>query len=113
MRILSFDQYQADYRRSIEDPDAFWSDVASHFTWRKQWHTVRSGDFHQVNFKWFDGAQLNVTENCLDRHLEKNANKTALIWEPNDPSDKVRRYTYAELHQAVCKTANALLSIGV
>ena len=113
MRITSFQQYQTDYNRSLNQPDEFWSGIAAHFTWRKKWHTVLSGDFHQVDFKWFDGAQLNITENCIDRHLKTHGNKTALIWEPNDPSGRTKTFSYSELHQAVCKTANALKSIGI
>jgi len=113
MRITSFEQYRSDYERSVERPDDFWSNVAAHFTWQKKWHTVQSGGFNNVDFRWFDGAQLNITENCLDRHLEKNGDATALIWEPNDPREDFRTYTYKQLHQAVCKTANALKSVGV
>jgi acetyl-CoA synthetase len=113
-RIRTLDQYHADYKQSVEDPDAFWAGVAEPFTWRKKWDTVRSGEFSPAGeSKWFAGARLNITENCLDRHLAQRGNKLALIFEPNDPKTRHLRLTYRELYQQVCQFANVLLNNGV
>jgi acetyl-CoA synthetase len=113
-QIKSIEQYHADYKRSIEQPEAFWGDVASHFTW----HTKPDGNmlnwnFEEPNIEWFKNAQFNITENCLDRHLEKNGDTLALIWEPNNPADDKRTYTYKQLYEAVCTFANALKNNGI
>jgi acetyl-CoA synthetase len=113
-RIRTLEQYHADYKQSVEDPDAFWAGVAEPFTWRRKWDTVRSGEFSPAgDSKWFDGARLNITENCLDRHLAQRGNKLALIFEPNDPKTRHLRLTYRELYQQVCQFANVLLNNGV
>ncbi|WP_460677458.1 acetate--CoA ligase [Hymenobacter coalescens] len=113
-RIRSFEDYQTAYRRSIDDPDAFWAEVAEPFTWRRKWTSVRGGEFSPAGRStWFDGARLNITENCLDRHLAQRGNKLAIIWEPNDPKQRHLRLTYRELHQEVCKFANVLHNLGV
>lgn len=113
MKILSMEDYQHSYKESKENPEKFWSGVAENFSWQKKWNTVFSGGYENLDFKWFDGAELNITENCLDRHLEKNANKLAVVFEPNNPGDEVQTYTYRELHRAVCKTSNMLKELGV
>ncbi|OFY85679.1 MAG: acetate--CoA ligase [Bacteroidetes bacterium RIFCSPLOWO2_12_FULL_35_15] len=111
-RITSFEQYQQEYKRSVETPEAFWAEQAEQFTWHKKWDNVLEWNFDEPSIKWFIGGQLNITENCLDRHLEKRGNQTALIWEPNNPEDEVRKFTYKELHSEVCRFANVLKKNG-
>ena len=113
-RIRTIDEYRADYQQSVEDPDAFWAAVAEPFTWRKKWDTVRGGEFSPAGTStWYAGGTLNVTENCLDRHLALRGNKLALIYEPNDPHTRHLRLTYRELYQQVCQFANVLKNNGV
>ncbi|MGZ3809120.1 MAG: acetate--CoA ligase [Bacteriovorax sp.] len=90
-----------------------WSEVANTFQWRKKWDTLQTGNFTEVDFKWFEGAQLNITENCLDRHLEKRRNKKAVIFEPNNPNESSSFLTYGELHISVCRFANLLKKKGI
>ena len=106
--------YEQTYQRSIRDPEGFWSEQAEKFvTWFKKWDTVLDWDFHAANIKWFIGGKLNVSYNCLDRHVEAGAGgQTAIIWQGNDPSES-RKLTYAELLEQVCKFANTLKSLGV
>lgn len=111
--IDSYEAYQQAYQKSVEQPEAFWSDIASHFQWRKKWDKVLEWNFHEPKISWFEGAQLNITENCLDRHLETNGNKLALVWEPNDPKERFVRYTYRELHEQVCRFGNVLRKNGI
>lgn len=102
------------YRKSVRDPETFWEEVAEeHFLWRKRWNKVLSWDFTKPEVKWFEGAQLNITENCIDRHLATKADKTAIIFEPNNPSDTAQYITYKELHRQVSKFANVLKEKGV
>lgn len=112
-QISTFQQYKADYEKSISNPETFWGEVAENFNWKKKWDKVLTGGFEQADMKWFDGAQLNLSENCLDRNLATHSNKTAIIWEPNDPTEQFRTLTYNELHQHVCRFANVLKSLGV
>ncbi|KAA9339699.1 acetate--CoA ligase [Hymenobacter busanensis] len=113
-RIRTTEEYHEAYRRSVETPDAFWAEVAEPFTWRRKWDSVRGGEFSPAGTStWFDGAKLNITENCLDRHLAARGNKLALIWEPNDPKQRHLRLTYRELYQEVCRFANVLHNLGV
>jgi len=112
-RITTFEEYQTACQKSISDPENFWADIASHFTWRKKWDKVLEWNFEEPNVKWFLGAQLNITENCLDRHLEKRSDQVAYHWEPNDPSEAPRTLTYKQLHAEVCKFANVLKSKNV
>jgi acetyl-CoA synthetase len=101
------------YRRSIEDPDGFWSDIADGFVWNQRWDKVREFSFdHPVSIKWFLGGKTNLSVNCLDRHLETRGDQTALIWEGNEPGEQ-GKVTYKELHEQVCKFANVLKSLGV
>jgi acetyl-CoA synthetase len=111
--IRSFADYQEAYKQSVDKPEEFWDTVASEFTWRKKWTKVLEWDFNKPEVKWFIGGKLNITENCLDRHLATKGDKTAIIWEPNSPKDKSRSITYRELHQQVCRVANILKSLGV
>jgi acetyl-CoA synthetase len=106
-------QYEAEYKRSIEDNDGFWNEKAKEFlTWSKEWDTTVEYDFPKGEVQWFKGGKLNVSVNCLDRHLETRGDQPAIIWESDDPEvDKT--YTYKELHAEVCKFANGLKSLGV
>ncbi len=107
-RIDSYEQYQKDYEKSVNDPEGFWGDVANNYQWMKKWDRVLEWNFEEPKVKWFLNGQLNITENCLDRHLAERGNKLAIIWEPNDPKERVVRLTYRELHDQVCKYANVL-----
>jgi acetyl-CoA synthetase len=111
--IQSFSDYQNEYKRSIENPEGFWEEIAGDFVWKKKWDKVLSWDFHKAEVKWFDGGRLNITENCLDRHLKTRGNQTAIIWEPNNPDDDALNITYAQLYEEVCRTANMLKANGV
>jgi len=112
-RIRSFDAYQAAYARSVKEPEAFWADVARAFDWRREWDRVLEWEFITPAVKWFVGGSLNITENCLDRHLPGRGDKTAIIWEANDPDQPAERITYRELHARVCRMANVLKKHGV
>lgn len=112
-RIESQSDYSEAYKYSIEQPEKFWEEIASNFTWRKPWSKTLEWNFSEPDIKWFRDGQLNITENCLDRHLATRGNKTAMIWEPNDPKEKSLRFTYNELHAQVCKMANVLKNLGV
>jgi acetyl-CoA synthetase len=112
-RIQSSKEYESQYRASVEDPERFWGTVAEEFTWRKKWSRVFDWDFHKAEVKWFIGAKLNITENCIDRHLVTHPDRVAIIWEPNDPKDEAKKITYRELHQQVCKVANMLKASGI
>lgn len=111
--IRSFQEYRRQYTRSIEDPEGFWAEVAEDFVWRKKWDTVLEWDFYKPEVKWFAGGKLNITENCLDRHLPHRANQTALIWEPNNPQDEAQYITYQQLFENVCRVANMLKAHGI
>ena len=112
-RITSFDQYQNQYKESIENPEHFWTVQAEEFIWKKKWDTVLKWNFEEPRVEWFIGGQLNITENCLDRHLESCGNQVAFYWEPNDPGDKAVQITYRQLHEQVCKFSNVLKKNGV
>jgi len=112
-KIQSYSDYQSAYKRSVENPEAFWEDIAKGFVWKKSWDKVLEWNFDEPKVEWFKGAKLNITENCLDRHLEQRGNKLALIWEPNDPKEKFVRLTYKELHHKVCEMASVLRNKGV
>lgn len=105
--------YHSLYQQSVSDPDTFWAEQAKAFlTWQKPWDKVNEYDFHKGIARWFDGAQLNVTENCIDRHLETRGDQTAIIWEGDDPAD-AQHITYRDLHSSVCRLANVLKDRGV
>jgi len=112
IKINSLEEYQQQYQQSIENPEKFWATIADTFTWRKKWNTVLDWNFEEPKVKWFEGGKLNITENCLDRHLETKGNQTAIIWEPNNPKDSVVKLTYKELHQKVSAFANVLKNNG-
>ncbi|WP_291965560.1 acetate--CoA ligase [Maribacter sp.] len=112
--IKHLEEYYQVYRKSIRNPEAFWEEIAEeHFVWRKRWDNVLSWDFKKPEIKWFEGAKLNITENCLDRHLPTRGDKTAIIFEPNDPKEEALNITYRQLHERVCRMANVLLDHGV
>ena len=111
--IKTQEDYLAVYKQSIENPETFWAEVAEGFTWKKKWDKVVEWNFNEAEAKWFTGAKLNITENCIDRHLATKANQTAIIWEPNKPTDEARKITYQQLHDEVCKVGNMLKAHGV
>ena len=113
LKINSLEQYQSDYKRSVENPELFWESIAESFEWKKKWDKVLDWNFDEPNVKWFDGGQLNITENCLDRHLDSIGDKVAFHWVPNDVSEKGRKISYRELHVEVCKFSNVLSRNGV
>lgn len=113
MRIKSLEEYHKRYAESIENPESFWASVADSFLWKKKWDRVLQWDFNHFEVKWFDGARLNITENCLDRHLAERGEKTAILWEPNNPNMQSRHLSYRQLHTEVCRTANMLKQAGV
>lgn len=107
-QLKSFEEYQEAYKRSVEEPEAFWSDVADHFFWKRKWNNVLNWNFKDPDIKWFEGAKLNITENCLDRHIYKLGDQPAIIWEPNDPNEAHRILTYKQFLQKVEQFANVL-----
>lgn len=111
--IKSFEQYQQAYQKSIENPEEFWNEIAKTFTWQQPWKKTLEWNFDEPNIKWFIDGKLNITENCIDRHLPHRANKPAFIWEANESNQPNRIITYQNLHDEVCKVANTLKSIGV
>ena len=113
MKITTFEEYQAAYQHSIEDPEGFWAEIAQQFQWRKPWKKVLNWNFEEPSIRWFEGGKLNITENALDRHLADKANQPAIIWEPNDPDDATVTITYRTLHDRVCRFANVLKKYGV
>ncbi len=113
LQIKSFAEYQEAYQRSVSDPESFWAEQAQAFQWHKPWDKVVDWNFREPNVKWFVGGQLNITENCLDRHLADRGDQVAIKFEPNDPNAPVQDITYRELHARVCQAANALKELGV
>ncbi|MFN5149205.1 MAG: acetate--CoA ligase [Flavobacteriia bacterium] len=111
--IENLEQYFRQYRRSIEVPRKFWSEIASNFEWYTHWHNLLEHDMVQARFKWFEGGKLNITHNAIDRHLATRSKKTAILFEPNDPEEPAQKITYKELHERVCKMANVLLDQGI
>ncbi|KAA2245183.1 acetate--CoA ligase [Chitinophaga agrisoli] len=112
-QISNFEEYQQAYHQSVVDPEGFWANVADHFYWRRKWDKVLDWNFKEPDIKWFMGGKLNITENCLDRHLGTLGNTPAIIWEPNDPDERHRILTYRELYNKVCQFANVLKNNGV
>jgi acetyl-CoA synthetase len=113
IQIRSFSDYEIAYSESITDPERFWERIANSFYWQETWKKTLEWEFSTPKVNWFQGGRLNITENCLDRHLEKHGNHTALIWEPNDPKEREVRLSYNELHAEVCRFANVLKARGV
>jgi acetyl-CoA synthetase len=107
-QIKTFDEYKKEYAKSIADPKKFWSEEAKTFVWRKKWNRINNWNFREPNVKWFLGGKLNITENCLDRHLATRGNQIAIISEPNNPNGASTTLTYKQLHAEVCKFTNVL-----
>jgi acetyl-CoA synthetase len=112
-RITSFKQYENQYKKSVENPEDFWAEQAAEFTWRKKWKSVLKWNFKDPKVEWFIEGKLNITENCLDRHLASRGDQVAYYWEPNDPADKALQLTYKQLYEQVCKFSNVLKNNGV
>jgi len=112
-QIKSLEDYHQNYQQSVMDPEGFWANVADHFYWRRKWDKVLEWNFKEPDIKWFTGGKLNITENCLDRHLGTLGNTPAIIWEPNDPEEHHRVITYRDLYNKVCQFANVLKNNGV
>jgi acetyl-CoA synthetase len=112
MKINTFAEYQEVYKKSVEQPEEFWSDIAGNFKWNRTWDKVLEWNFTTPDVKWFPGAKLNITENCLDRYVETQPDTPAIIWEPNDPNEHHRVLTYSQLHDKVCQFANVLKNNG-
>ncbi|MBR9854853.1 MAG: acetate--CoA ligase [Algicola sp.] len=112
--IKHLEEYFQVYRKSVRNPEGFWEEVAEeHFLWRKKWESVLEWDFSKPEISWFKGAKLNITENCIDRHLRIRGDKTAILFEPNDPNEEAEHITYNQLHERVCRYANVLKDQGV
>lgn len=112
-KITSFEQYEEVYKKSVENPELFWSEIAETFQWKKKWDKVLEWNFKEPNVKWFLNGKLNITENCLDRHAASNPNKPAIIWESNEIDVPNRIITYKELLNEVCRFANVLQNNGI
>jgi acetyl-CoA synthetase len=112
-QLQTFQQYQEAYQKSVDNPEDFWASIAANFQWKKPWDKVLNWNFSDPAVRWFDGAQLNITENCLDRHLATQGNTTAILWESNNPKEASRAISYTELHHLVNQFARVLLNHGV
>jgi len=113
LKINSLVQYQVEYKNSVENPELFWESIAESFEWKKKWDKVLDWNFDEPNVKWFEGGQLNITDNCLERHLDSIGDKVAFHWISNDISEKGRKITYRELYDEVCKFSNVLIRNGI
>ena len=112
-QIKTLEEYRSAYQASVTDPEGFWAGIAGHFQWRRPWDKVLEWNFSEPRVRWFIGGQLNITENCLDRHLAERGDKPAIVWEPNNPEEHYRILSYKELHFKVCQFANALKNNGL
>ena len=112
-QINSLAQYHTDYKKSVDDPEGFWGAIAENFLWKKKWDKVLNWNFKEPKIEWFAGGKLNITENCIDRHLATKGDDPAIIWEPNNPEERVRIVTYNRLHKRVCQFAQVLKNAGV
>lgn len=112
-QIKSLEQYKVAYEKSVSNSEAFWEEIANEFVWHKKHDVLLEWNFTEPKIEWFKGAKLNITENCLDRHLDKLGNKPAIIWEPNNPDEASRTFTYKALHEHVCDFAQMLRNNGV
>jgi acetyl-CoA synthetase len=112
-QIKTLEEYRSAYQASVNDPEGFWAGIAGHFQWRRPWDKVLEWNFTEPKVRWFIGGQLNITENCLDRHLAERGDKPAIIWEPNNPDEDYRILSYKELHFKVCQFANVLKNNGL
>ena len=112
-QIRTFAAYQKAFQKSKDTPDSFWREIANTFQWMEPFSSVRKGTFSDAHVEWFLDGKVNITSNALDRHLLTRGDKTAIIWEPNDPQEFFRTLTYKELHDQTCQFGNALKSLGV
>ena len=112
-QISNLEEYHQAYQKSIKQPAQFWEEIAQNFTWKKKWDSVLEWNFIDPKVDWFKGAQLNITENCLDRHLNKFGDQAAIIWEPNNPNEQNRVLTYNDLYKKVCQFSHVLKNNGV
>lgn len=112
-QIKSLEEYHEAYEKSVSNPEGFWAEIAENFMWRKKWDKVLDWNFKEPKIEWFKGGKLNITENCIDRHLGDLGDKPAIIWEPNNPEERTRIVTYSRLHKRVCQFAQVLLNNGV
>ncbi|MDR6300369.1 acetate--CoA ligase [Mesonia maritima] len=113
LQLKTFVEYKKAHKASVENPEEFWASVAEKFEWKKKWDKTLEWDFEKPEVKWFQGGKLNISENCLDRHVKNHPNKEAIIWEPNDPSEESRHITYKQLQIKVCNFANVLKQNGI
>lgn len=112
--IQNLQDYFKEYKKSIKNPKKFWDKIADeNFVWYQRWSKVVDYNMEEANIKWFKNAKLNITKNCLDRHLSVRGDKTAIIWEPNDPTEEAQHISYNELYERVNKTANVLRAMGI
>lgn len=112
-QIKSFEEYKEQYKRSVENPEEFWGEIAESFFWKRKWTNVLRWNFTEPDINWFEGGKLNITENCLDRHIYRNGDTPAIIWEPNDPNEAHRILTYKQLLEKVEQFANVLKNNNV
>jgi acetyl-CoA synthetase len=112
-KVLSEAHYQEEYKKALDGPESFWADIARNFVWLKEWDRVLKFDFKELRVEWFGGGKVNISSNCLDRHLSKKADDIAIIWEANEPSTPSRSLTYRELFEQVCQFSNLLLANGI
>ena len=112
-QISSEEEYQKAYQAALDNPENFWSKIAEQFHWKNKWNKTLEWNFEEYDVKWFLGGKLNITENCIDRHLSEKGEQTAIIWEPNNPKDEVRTYTYNQLAQEVNRFATILQRNGI
>ena len=112
-QISNLEEYHQAYQKSIKQPAQFWEEIAQNFIWKKKWDSVLEWNFKDPKIEWFKGAQLNITENCLDRHLNKFGNQAAIIWEPNNPDEPSLELTYNDLYKKVCQFSHVLKNNGV
>ena len=112
--IKDLEEYYKVYRKSVMEPEVFWGKIAEeHFTWYKKWDKVLEWDFKKPEIKWYQGAKLNITENCIDRHLHSKGSKTAILFEPNNPEEQAQYISYNQLHERVNRFANVLKNEGI
>jgi acetyl-CoA synthetase len=112
-QVKSKDDYLSQSKAAIADPDKFWGEIAEEFSWFEKWDKVSNCNLEKAQISWFEGGKTNLSYNCLDRHLEKNGDKVAVIWESNDPAEDSQKITYRELHKQVCQFANLLIANGI
>src|SRR6476620_9938240 len=112
-RIRTFNEYKDAYKNSVDDPEKFWGDIGENFFWKQKWDKVLDWNFSGPDIRWYINARLNITENCIDRHLDELGNKPAIIWEPNDPEEHHRVLTYKNLYDKVCQFCHVLKNNGV